>query len=354
MASFTCSGVRVAGIAACVPEAEISNHDYTWIPEKERNLLIKTTGVEKRRVAADGVTTSDLTIAAANRLLDDMGWSRSEIGILVFVSQSRDYPLPATSCIIQDRMGLPQTTYTIDINQGCSGYIYGLSSVMGLMSSFGIGKGLLMVGDISTKHTSYRDKSAYPLFGDAGTATALELNKNTPGTSFNIRTDGSGYEAIIIPDGGMRNLISKKSFDYKKISEGIYRHRVQLALDGIRVFNFALAEVVPNINELLSKEGISIEDADYLILHQANLLINDTIRRKMKLQKEKVPVSITRFGNTSCASIPLTMVSEIGQELREKPLKMVLSGFGVGLSWGSAILHTDKIICPELIEYTQQ
>jgi 3-oxoacyl-[acyl-carrier-protein] synthase III len=351
MSIFTLKGVKIAGIAACVPSNEVHNIDYKWIPEKERFLLMRTTGVISRRVAPKGVTTSDLCIKAGEKLINELGWDKNEIGLCVFISQSRDYPIPATAIIVQDRMNLPRTCMAYDINMGCSGYVYGLSTVASTMIACGVKKALLMVGDISTANISYKDKSAYPLFGDAGCTTALELSDDSFPMHFNLQSDGSGFNAIIIPDGGMKNLIGKKSFEYKKISDGIYRHKVQLALDGIKIFNFALKEVTPNINTLLEYCNKNLNDVDYLILHQANLLINETIRKKLKILPEKVPHSIDRYGNTSSASIPLTMITELREKLLKEELAFMLSGFGVGLSWGSVWLKTEKIICPEVIEY---
>jgi 3-oxoacyl-[acyl-carrier-protein] synthase III len=351
MALFTIKGVKISGISACVPCGIVHNADYQWISAKERTTLMRTTGVITRHVAAKGVATSDLCIAAADKLLSGLGWNRDEIDLCVFVSQSRDYPIPATSVIIQDRMNLPRTCMAYDINMGCSGFVYGLSNVASIMVATGVKKALILVGDISTAHISYKDKSAYPLFGDAGTATALELSDSSQFMHFNLMSDGSGYDAIIIPDGGMRSIVNKRSFDYKKIGNGIYRHRVQLALDGIKIFNFALKEVVPNINELLQFCGMQADQIDYFIFHQANLLINESIRKKMKLPQEKVPISLDRYGNTSSASIPLTIVTNIREQATSKKLTFAFTGFGVGLSWGTLILNTDSFVCPEIIEY---
>ena len=350
MAVFSIEGIRIAGISACVPKDIYHNIDYKWISKKEREQLIKVTGVEQRRIADDKTTTSDLCFVAAEKLLEKSGWNKNEIQILIFVSQSRDYPIPSTSCILQDRFGLPKSCITLDINLGCSGYVYGLSVIASMMRCSGIKKGLLLVGDISTKHISYKDKSAFPLFGDAGTATLIENTNQKEKIGFNLQTDGSGFDAIMIPDGGMRNHISKKSFEYKKISPGIIRHKIHLILDGIKIFNFALSEVIPNINELMSAENQQLEKIDYFIFHQANLLINESLRKKLKLPKEKVPNTINKFGNTSCASIPLTIVSELKEKVEKERLSFLLSGYGIGLSWGAVTITLDSIICPDLIE----
>ncbi|MCD4728298.1 MAG: ketoacyl-ACP synthase III [Pirellulales bacterium] len=350
MAIFSVPDIKISGISACVPENEYNNHDYDWISEKDREILIKTIGVEKKRFADKGTTTADLCFTAANKLLNNLNWDRNEVQLLIFVSQSRDYLIPATAGILQERLGLPKTCMAFDISLGCSGYVYGLSVIGSMMSTGRLKKGLLLAGDIPTLNTSYRDKSAFPLFGDAGTATAIELQKNAPEMTFNLQSDGKGYEAIIIPDGGIRNFADKEtSFEYEKIDEGIYRNKFNIALNGVEVFNFSLREVRPNVKKTLEFSSQSIEDIDYFVFHQANKLMNETIRRQLRLPEEKIPYSLKNYGNTSSASIPLTIVTELNKQVNNKKLKFLLSGFGVGLSWGSVILETENIVCPEIL-----
>jgi 3-oxoacyl-[acyl-carrier-protein] synthase-3 len=350
MAIFEIPDVRIAGLSACVPKKTLSNHDYNWITEKERDQLIHMIGVETRHVAGPGQTTSDLCFQAAEQLLASLGWDRGELNLLVFVSQSRDYIIPSTSAILQDRLKLPKTCMAIDVNLGCSGYVYGLSVISSLIRTTGIQKGLLLVGDLSNVTSNYRDKSTFPLFGDAGTATALELKPGHAPMQFNLQTDGSGYDAIIIEDGGVRNLPTKKSFTVKKYGEGIYHNRLQISLNGIEVFNFSLREVVPNIKTTLKHFNRQLEEFDFLVFHQANRLINETIRKMLKVDPAKVPYSLHDFGNTSCSSVPLTMVSQIRDILRDKPQKLLLSAFGIGLSWGTVLIETDGIVVPEVSE----
>jgi 3-oxoacyl-[acyl-carrier-protein] synthase III len=354
MAFFSIPGVRISGLSACVPCREYDNNNYSWISKKERDLLIKTTGVERRRVSEPGTATSDLCVLAAEKLLEGLSWKKEDIQLLIFVSQARDFLLPATACIIQDRLCLSKSCIAFDMNMGCSGYVYGLASITSFMAVAKLKKALLLAGDITSLNSSYRDKTTFPLFGDAGTATALELDENAGEMYFNLQTDGSGHKAIIIPDGGLRNIITKESLEYEKIDKGIIRKRIQLSLDGIEVFNFSLREVAPNVNELLSHFSKNIADIDYFIFHQANLLMNETIRKKLRVPIEKFPYTLSKFGNTSSASIPLTIASEIRNLVRNEKLILMLSGFGVGLSWGSVLLETDKIFCPEVIEYNIQ
>jgi 3-oxoacyl-[acyl-carrier-protein] synthase-3 len=240
----------------------------------------------------------------------------------------------------------------LDVSLGCSGYVYGLSVIHGLISNGDIKKALLLAGEVPTPNSSYSDKSVYPLFGDAGTATAIEFQRDWPAAYFNLQTDGSGYNAIMIPDGGMRNYIDPvSSFVTEEIMEGIERNRTQIALDGMKVFNFTLQEVRPNVRKVLELAEKTVDDIDFYIFHQANRLMNETIRKQLKIPPEKYPYSIGKFGNTSSASIPLTIAETIGGDNLVKRNRLLFSGFGVGLSWGSVIVETEDLYCHPIIEY---
>jgi 3-oxoacyl-[acyl-carrier-protein] synthase-3 len=350
MAIYSTPNVKISGISACVPKKIVYNADYKWISEKERKNLIKTIGVEQKHHVKKGTTTSDLCYVSANGLIEELGWDKSEIDLIVFVSQTRDYLVPATACILQERLGLPQTCMALDVNMGCSGYNYGLSVVSGMMTNGGVRKALLLTGDVSSIG-SYRDKTVYPLFGDAGTATAFEYKKGAPDIFFNHQTDGKGYRAIIIPEGGFRKLPTRKTFDYKSYGKGVIRTESHVVLDGIAVFNFSLREVAPNIKKLLKHANKEIKDFDYFVFHQANYLMNNTIRRMLKIDKDKFPFSLKDYGNTSSASIPLTIVTQLKEQAKTKKLSILLAGFGVGLSWGSNIIEIDKVTVPEIFIY---
>lgn len=350
MPFFSTNKVKVSGISAAVPKNSESNWDYDHLTEPEKKLLIKTTGVENRRLAVKGMATSDLCCEAAEKLITDLNWKKSEIQLLIFLSQSRDYYLPQTSTILQDRLGLSTSCMAFDVGLGCSGFPYGLSVASSILSSTGIKKGLLMMGDISSETCSKKDKSTYPLFGDAGSVTALEFDEKASPINFQLNSDGSGHRAIMIEDGGIRNLASSASFEKKEIDKGISRSRLDLALNGLDVFNFSITKVPDSLKTFLEQTGSKTESYDYFLMHQANRLMNETIRKKLKFEPEKTPYSIQDFGNTSSASIPLTMVVELNKELREKSLHLLMTGFGVGLSWGIVSLKTEKIICSKLLE----
>lgn len=351
MAFLHIPGVKLSGISACVPKTILENGEYHKFTSDEAEKFIAATGVERHRIAGRDVCTSDLCFQSAERLINDLKWSRSEINCLIFVTQTPDYILPATSCILQQRLGLDEGTIALDISLGCSGWIYGLQVLASLLSHGQLRKGLLLVGDTTLKHCSNEDKSTFPLFGDAGTATGIEFDKNSDGFKFHSAVDGTGYEAIIIPDGGYRSQVKISSFEMKEIDSGISRNRLQTLLDGMDVFSFGISRAPESVTLLVENYGLDLEHIDYFLFHQANLYMNEKIRRKLKIPIEKVPYSLKNYGNTSSATIPLTMVTEIKHELREGSKNIIACGFGVGLSWGTVQFMTNFPVISDLIEY---
>ena len=350
MAFLSVDKIKIAGLSAAVPKNKISNRDYNWISTEEREKLIGITGIEERRFAEDGVTSSDLCFEAAEKLLETLRWKREEISLLIFVSQMRDFVVPCTSAILQDRLELSKNCLTMDIPYGCTGYLYGLSTAGSLMKNSNIEKALLLIGDVPTPYASYKDRSSFPLFGDAGTATALEKSNSENPFHFSLQTDGSGFEAIMIPDGGARNPTTAESLLPKEFSPEMIRNSCEINIDGSKIFEFALNEVDLNFQNHLAFRGFEKEDFDYFVFHQANKILNETLRKTMELKAEKVPYSLKLFGNTVTSSIPLTMVTELRDQLISEKMNLAIIGFGVGLSWGSAFIHTENLVCPPLIE----
>ena len=343
MAFLEFPNVRIAGISAGVPCKVVDNLLGAGISkEYDPENFVKTTGIRERRV--NNLTTSDLCIPAAEKLILDLGWDKSEIEAVIFVCQFRDYILPATSCIIQDKLGLSKECYATDIALGCSGWVYGLSSVVSLMCNGGIKKALLMAGD-ARRHC----ETVEPLFGYAGTVTALEYKEGEKGFQFHFGTDGSGYDAIIIPDGGARNQITASSFDREEI-DGQKLNRLEVKMSGMDVFSFGISTAPKSVKTLAVHFGFNYQDADYFVFHQANLMMNNMIAKKLKLQPEKVPSGLYHFGNTSSASIPLAIVTELRGKFEDKVTKFICCGFGVGLSWGSVAFETQNIVISELVE----
>ena len=351
MAIFSVSRVELKGVAACVPPFIDENRESALMPLDEMEKLIESIGVERKHIVDKNTCTSDLCCKAAEELIGRLDWKKEEIDCLVFVSQTPDYILPATSCLLQERLGLSKECYTLDVSLGCSGWVYGLSVISGLLANGEMKKGLLLVGDTTSKTTSPEDKSSWPLFGDAGTATALEYKEESKGFTFHMAADGSGWEAIVVPDGGYRNPYSEDTLRMEQHSEGVVMNRLHCRLDGMTVFSFAISKAPKSVKTLLEKLKMDREQIDFYLFHQANFFLNETIRKKLKLNEGQVPYSLKNFGNTSCATIPLTMVSELRSKLEAEKLKMIGCGFGVGLSWGSVYFETNEIICPELVIY---
>lgn len=356
MAFLEIKNVRIKGIAAAVPERKEYNKDFPKLSEEQLAQYIKTVGVVERRCAIhDGsLCTSDLCFAAAEKLLQELGWAREEIGLLVFVSHTQDYKLPSTACILQQRLGLSKETMAFDVPLGCSGFVYGLGIAGNLVSQGFIKKALLLAGNTQSVYASPEDKSTALLFGDAGSATALEFDPTQQDSiKLHYQTDGAGYEALIVPDGGCRNPFNAYSADMEEFDEGIRRSRLHEKMDGGAVFTFGLFSVPKSLKALMNQFSIDLDSVDDLLLHQANKFMCESIRKKLKLPEEKVPYNIDRFGNTSGASIPLLMVTELQASLRSRKLQHLACGFGVGLSLGSACFSTDRIVVPDLIEIAQ-
>ena len=349
MAYLSFPKVRVVGMSACVPKEIDDNRTNPLIADEERDNLIQSIGIIQKRKAPDGVTSSDLCYEAAEKLIADLNWDKNDIDALVFVSQSPDYILPATACVLQDRLGLPLECMAYDISLGCSGWVYGMASISALVSSGNVKKALLLVGDLATRTNSPRNRSDFPLFGDAGTCTALVYDESLKGVFLHLGTDGSGKDAIIIPEGGYRNPYNDKSLEWQEV-EGGFAQGIHARMDGMSVFSFAITKGPKSIKGLCERFNINLEDVDCIALHQANKMICEKIRKKLKIAEEKCPVSMDYFGNTSCATIPLTMVVRRQKELTSGKLTTIGCAFGVGLSWGSVYFETERIIVPDLIE----
>ena len=351
MANIQLKNIQITGIVACVPSFVEENISLPFFKEGEAEKVIASTGIKRRHIADKNTTASDLCYEAAERLILDLKWKKEDIDCLIFVSQTPDYILPATSCILQNRLGLKNGCYSIDISYGCPGWIYGLSVISSLMSSGFLKKGLLLVGDTPSKFKSRRDKTAWPLFGDAGSATAIEYDVSASDSFFTFATDGSSYDAIIIPDGGFRHPVTEKSLKEISYGEGIARRALDSEMDGMKVFAFGLKRAPESLKELLEFANKEIKDVDFFIFHQANLFMNEKIRKKLCIPKEKVPYCLEEFGNTSCTTIPLTLASKCSEILEREVSNIVVTAFGVGLSWGSAWITLKKMQCLSIIEY---
>lgn len=344
MAFLQFNNVRIAGFSAGVPKNVVKTKSRN--PKYSDEDFIESVGVKEKRI--DATTTGDLCYHAAERLISDLGWDKGEIDALVFVSQFRDYILPATSCILQDRLGLKKDCYAMDVSLGCSGWVYGLSSIAALVSSGGIKKALLLVGD--AKRPFLDMDLMDPLFGFAGCATAIEYSETSTPLFFHMGSDGSGYDAIIIPEGGARNPFHEHSLDIITDEDGVRRHGLCSRMKGMDVFSFAISTAPKSIKKLAEKHIIDMEKVDYLVLHQANKSINERIAKKLGFGAERILNSMDRFGNTSSASIPMSIVAQTTTDTFKEEKSFMTCGFGVGLSWGTAYFKLKNCIVSKLVE----
>lgn len=336
--------VKIVAMAAAVSNnwtalTEISDDDPSIIKK-----FTKKTGVEGRYNAGRKQTTSDFCYAAAKAILEEKKVDVREIGICLFITQTPDYGMPSTACVLQDRLGLTKDCIAFDINLGCSGFSYGLNVAASILKTSNAKKALILAGDTSakTKIATLNNKIGHSesmLFGDSGTATLIEVNDTAKPINMISRTDGSGFKAIITPYGGWRNPIDPS---------GVYA----CTMDDVSVFNFAINEVPELIKATMELNNSATEDYDCLVLHQANLFIMKQVAKRTGFGMDKTLVSIDKFGNTSSSSLPITMVNEYGESEESKELHAMMCGFGVGLSWSTVdcyintadilpLIHTD-------------
>lgn len=334
--------IKIAGIATAVPrKREVLSDIYNSVfGEQSVAKFTKTTGVIERRVALEEQTASDLVFVAAEKLLKDKHINKNKIGICIFITQTPDYRLPATSCVLHKRLGLSKDCIVFDVNLGCSGYVYGLQIVCSLMQSISSKYALLLVGDTSTKWIAPKDSSSAMLFGDSGSATLLEKCEHTNPILSTYRTDGNGFKAIIVPAGECRNRLA--SVVRTVWADGNERSDYDLYMNGVDVFSFTITEIPQMINDFIDVNKLNKDSFDCYAFHQANCFILKQLVKLAKLPKDKMHISMDRFGNTSVTSIPLTLCDKYGNEKEEMVRNIFSCGFGVGLSWGITTFNVDQ------------
>lgn len=344
--------VRIAGIACAVPEKKINYTDFfNSFGEKNVKKFVKMTGVKERHIADKNQTSSDLAYEAAVKLIEKLGWERETIDGIIYITQTPDYRIPATACVLHSRLGLKEDCIAFDVNLGCSGYVYGIQMAAMYMQCSDINRLILLTGDTINKFISEEDKSSAMLFGDAGSATALEKGTLADDIKYLMRTRGDDFKAIIIPSGACRNMDGDKA--RKECAEGVIRSDYELYMNGTEVFNFTIDDVPKTIKEFKNHFEINDDDIDMYVFHQANLFMLKTIASRVGIKLDNMPVSIDRFGNTSVTSIPLTLCDACERSLGHKRLNLICSGFGIGLSWGVISMSVDSDMCLPII-YTNE
>ena len=312
---------------------EDSYREY-GLSEKEASRLKKNFGFNTRHIVSEGAKTSDLCMQSANNIFENDVINRHEIDGIIFVTQSPNFMAPSTSIYIQDKLGLRNDLVAFDVNLGCSGFINGLNLSYSLINS-GLKNILLMVGDVASNFVEPNDHTVAPIMGDAGSAILISAKPNAK-SIFTLFSDGSGHEALIVNDG---NFYSEK-----------FNSKPKMIMDGKAVFNFTIKRVPSSIEEILSLAGESVEDIDLFVLHQPNSYILKMVQKKLGLPEEKIPMKTQSiYGNQNSASIPGTISGFLNEKYSGQKLKSLFCGFGIGLSWGCAIIETDKIYCPNVL-----
>ena len=353
----TVTGTRMAGIASVVPAQSVTalqTGAAMGISAEESAKLANVTGVKERRVGPAGLCTSDMGLQASNILLEQLGWPRDTIDILAVVSQSLDYRYPATACLLQERIGLSDQCAAFDVPLGCSGYVYGLWLVASLLAAGSGKRALLIAGETGSTICSPLDRSTAFLLGDSATATAVERDDHGSPMYFVLGTDGSGRDFLIQPGGGSRRPVTEEGLKRVAGEDGYLRNELELYMNGAEVFAFTIKRVPQLFKDTLQLAGWDLSELDAFVPHQANLFMLNHLAKSMKVPPEKLLLSLEEFGNTSSASIPLTVSHRLSSKLNASSMNLLMAGFGVGWSWGAVALRCGPMAVPPILEVAAQ
>lgn len=324
--------VRISGIACAVPNHKVLTDSYKeHFGEAVVERFKNATGIESRYISDGTQTTSDLSFAAAEALMKKKGITGDDIDAVVLITQTGDYKIPSTAYVLHKRLGIKKDCLVFDINLGCSGYVNGIYVLAGLIESGTIDRALLLVGDSDTNHQITDDTSFTMMFGDASSATIIERGDGV--VRGMIRSDGEGFNTLITPVPGAR-------------FPGIFKAEeagLEKKMDGDDVFLFTITKVPRLFKEFYKTFECDESDFDYYVLHQANLMIVNQIAKKLKLPAEKVPISLKEYGNTDGASVPVGIVDLCSKNNQDRTLRLITSGFGIGLSWGIVSFDIDSV-----------
>lgn len=328
-------GAKISKIDFYLPESILTNEELSaqfpdWTPDKIEDKI----GVRERRVVGTDETALDLAIKACEKVLENE--NKSDIDFLILCTQSPDYYLPSSACILQDRLGLRTDIGAFDFNLGCSGYIYGLGISKGLISAGLARKILFVTSETYSKYLNPLDKGNRTIFGDGATASIIEFSDKNNIFEFDLGTDGSGFENLIVPNGGLRN---KYEANAKAIRNNDPTTANDLYMNGPEVFNFTIQRVPDMVKNVLLKNRMTMENIDYFIFHQANKFMLDYLRKKIKVPEEKFYNNMLYTGNTVSSTIPLALHESLKEMKIKSGDKILLVGFGVGLSWGATIIE---------------
>ena len=332
MAFTNIQAPKIVGISTCIPTKKFDNiKDTTEFKKSDVRKVVSMAGIYERRIADDTICSSDLCVRAAETLMELLQWERESIDAVIMVTQTPDYFLPSTSCVVHNRLNLPDSCAAFDVGLGCSGYTYGMWLASTILAGSGFSRILLLHGETPSRFVDKTDRAVALLFGDAGSATALEKNHSQENGSwyFSLHSDGKGYKDMIVAGGGFRDRFSEDP------------QQNYLYMNGAKVFNFTISKVPALINDTLDGAGIKKEDVDQYIFHQSNQYIIQHITKKVGLPQDRVPMCLRQYGNTGGVSVPLTITQGGFDRPSDKNLSLMLLGYGVGLSWSSALVSLE-------------
>lgn len=353
MAFFSVNNVAIRGISACVPPKIEENRDIPFYSPEEAELVIKSTGIERKHIVENGVTNLDLCEKAFYVLNERLGWELDSIDAVFYATQTEDYVTPPNVFIIHDRLNLSEKCFALDINHGCPGWVVGLSTIASMISAGCFKRVLFFDGDNCSSINYKLNRESRPLIGDCGTCTALEYDVNAKPMRFQVGTVSKDGNALLRKYGRSRNPHTEETFktELDMLRGNIPVSTENVDMDGASVFSFGISKIPKSIKEFCSHFDIDVTAVDKVILHQANKFMIDKIAKKIGVGTEQVPTSLKNYGNTTSASIPLTIVSECGDDYETKVMSTIGCGFGTGLSWGTFHVVTDKIVCPKVVVY---
>jgi 3-oxoacyl-[acyl-carrier-protein] synthase-3 len=343
MAQSIVSGVSIKGLVTSVPVGTFNNvRDTTAFPKDEVRKVVAMAGVTERRVVDDATCSTDLCLEAAEALLESLQWPRDSIDGLIMVTQTPDYFMPSSSCVLHKRLGLSEQCASFDLGLGCSGYVYGLWLASMMLKTGGLRRVLLLHGETPTRYASESDRAVSLLFGDAGSATALEADDraDAPSSYFTLCTDGTGYEDLIVEAGGFRD----------RFCADPRSHFVKM--NGANVFNFTIKVVPPLIQDTLRLANREVDGVDYYVFHQSNRFIIKHLIATCSLPADRVPIVLDRFGNPGGPSVPLTVTQGLSDDAGRRPLWLMMLGYGAGLSWGAALVQLPDHAVIRHVEYS--
>jgi 3-oxoacyl-[acyl-carrier-protein] synthase III len=325
-------------IAAQLPDRVVDNEELARLyPGWSADKIYEKTGIRQRHVVGDGECASDLAAAAAEKVLSD--YDRARVDFLMFCTQTPDYLLPTTACVLQHRLKLSTGCGALDFNLGCSGYVYGLALAQGLIQGGIATNVLLLTAETYSRHIHPGDKSVRTIFGDAGAATLLSSTSRRRIHSFVLRTDGSGAEQLMIRTGGARHPRVQAAEQPALDDSGNVRDPNCLYMDGPEIFNFTLQSVPALVNDVLAKAALRLDEVDCFVFHQANSYMLEHLRRKLRIPRERFEICLENCGNTVSATIPIALEAALAAGRVRPGMRILLAGFGVGFSWGGCILE---------------